>query len=153
MNSLNRFLAKAIELGVLRRLARCDLVTSVSLYADDVVIFCHPDESELHAVRGILELFGKASGLRTNFAKCSVSPIGCSEEEAAGAAGLMECQLAQFLVKYFGIPLSIRRLSTASFQPLVDRLAHKLPTWRASMMPRAGRLALIHAVRAAIPLH
>jgi hypothetical protein len=39
----------------------------------DVVIFCHPDESELRAVRGILELFGQASGLRTNFTKCSVS--------------------------------------------------------------------------------
>ncbi|KAK1609169.1 hypothetical protein QYE76_032842 [Lolium multiflorum] len=62
-----------------------------------------------------------ASGLRTNFAKCSVSSIGCSEDEAAGAARLMECQLAQFPVKYLGIPLSIRRLSAASFQPLVDR--------------------------------
>ncbi|KAK1679133.1 hypothetical protein QYE76_039981 [Lolium multiflorum] len=126
---------------------------SVSLYADDVVIFCHPDETELRAIRGILELFGHASGLRTNFAKCSVSPIACSDEEATAAAGLMECQLAQFPVKYLGIPLSIRRLSAASFQPLVDRLADKLPTWRASLMPRAGRLALIRAVLAAIPLH
>jgi hypothetical protein len=39
MNTLNRLLAKAIEFGVLRRLARRDLVTSVLLYADDVVIF------------------------------------------------------------------------------------------------------------------
>jgi hypothetical protein len=61
--------------------------------------------------------------------------------------------LAQFPVKYLGIPLSIRRLSDVSFQPLVDRLANKLPTWRTSMMPRAGRLALIRAVLAAIPLH
>jgi hypothetical protein len=83
MNSLNRLLAKAIELGILRRLARPDLLTSVSLYADDVVIFCHPDESELRTLRGILELFGQASGLRTNFAKCSVSPIARSNEEAA----------------------------------------------------------------------
>jgi hypothetical protein len=153
MNSLNRLLAKAIELGVLRRLARRDLMTSVSFYADDVVIFCHPDETELRAVRGILELFGTASGLHTNFAKCSVSPIGCSDEEAAGAAERMGCQLAPFPVKYLGIPLSIRRLTAASFQPLVDRLADKLPTWRAAMMPRAGRLTLVRAVLAAIPLH
>jgi hypothetical protein len=153
MNSLNRLLAKATELGILRRLPRRDLVTSVSLYADDVVIFCHPDETELRAVRGIVGLFGQASGLHTNFAKCSVSPIACSDEEANGAAGLMECQLAPFPVKYLGIPLSIRRLSAASFQPLVDKIADKLPTWRASMMPRAGRLALIRAVLAAIPLH
>jgi hypothetical protein len=153
MNSLSRMLAKAIELGVLRRLARRELMTSMSLYADDVVIFCHPDETELRAVRGILELFGHASGLRTNFAKCSVSQIACSDAEAVGAAEFMECQLAPFPVRYLGIPLSIRRLTAAAFQPLVDRLADKLPTWRASMMPRAGRLALISSVLAAIPLH
>jgi hypothetical protein len=60
-----------------------------------VVFFCHPDETELrNSVRGILELFGQASGLCSNFAKCSVSPIACLDEEAAGAVGLMECQLA-----------------------------------------------------------
>jgi hypothetical protein len=153
MNSLNKVLVKATEMGILRRLARRELATSVSLYADDVVIFCHPDETDLRAVRGILELFGQASGLRTNFAKCSVSPIACTDAEAAGAAELMECQLAPFPVKYLGIPLSTRRLSAVSFQPLLDRLADKLPTWRASMMPRAGRLTLIRAVLAAIPLH
>ena len=138
---------------MLRRLARRELATSVSLYADDVVIFCHLEETDLRAVRGILELFGQASGLRTNFAKCSVSPIACTDAEAVGAAELMECQLAPFPVKYLGIPLSTRRLTAVSFQPLLDRLADKLPTWRASMMLRAGRLVLIRAVLAAIPLH
>jgi hypothetical protein len=65
----------------------------------------------------------------------------------------MECQLAPFSVKYLGIPLSTRRLSAVAFEPLVERLADKLPTWRASMMPRAGHLALIRSVLAAIPLH
>jgi hypothetical protein len=62
------------------------------------VIFCHSDETELRAIRDILELLGEASGLHTNFAKCSVSPIACSEEEADGAATVMECQLAPFPV-------------------------------------------------------
>jgi hypothetical protein len=44
MNMFRKVLAKAIELGILRRLARRDLVMSISLYADDVVIFCHPEE-------------------------------------------------------------------------------------------------------------
>jgi hypothetical protein len=40
INTLNRLLAKATELGILWRLARREISTSVSLYADDVVIFC-----------------------------------------------------------------------------------------------------------------
>jgi hypothetical protein len=61
--------------------------------------------------------------------------------------------LAPFPVKYLGIPLSVCRLPGEAFQPVVDRLADKLPTWKASMMPRAGRLALVKSVLAAIPLH
>ena len=71
MNKLNRVLAKALELGILKRLARQELVTSVSLYADDVVIFCHPDETELRDVRNILALFGQALEVHTNLVKCS----------------------------------------------------------------------------------
>jgi uncharacterized protein with von Willebrand factor type A (vWA) domain len=110
MNTLNRALAKAIELGILRRLARRELATTVSLYADDVVIFCHPDETELRAICDILELFGHETGLHTNFTKCLVSAIACMEEEVNAAVVVMECQLAPFPVKYLGIHLSIRRL-------------------------------------------
>jgi hypothetical protein len=84
MNTLDRVLAKAIKWGILRSLERREMVTSVSLYADDVVIFCHSDETDLHIVRDLLELFGHASGLHTNFVKCSVSPIACSDVEANG---------------------------------------------------------------------
>ncbi|XP_071677025.1 uncharacterized protein [Lolium perenne] len=142
-----------MELGLLKRLSRRELTTAVSLYADDVVIFGHPDEADLRAVRGILEVFGEASGMRTNFAKCSVSPIACTEEVAAGATAIMECQLAPFPVKYLGISLAIRRLTADAVQPMVDRIGDKLPTWKASMMPKARRLTLIRSVLAAIPLH
>jgi hypothetical protein len=69
------------------------------------------------------------------------------------AAGVMECQLAPVPVKYLGIPLSVCRLPGEEFQPVGKRLADKLPTWKASMMPRAGRLALVRSVLAAIPMH
>jgi hypothetical protein len=55
-------------------------------------------------------------------------------------------------MKYLRIPLSMEKLAAVPFQ-LVHRLADKLPTWRASTMPRAGRLALIRSVITAIPLH
>ncbi|XP_071685018.1 uncharacterized protein [Lolium perenne] len=109
--------------------------------------------AKLRAIRSILELFGHASGLHTNFAKCSVSAIACTEDVANAAAGVMECQLAPFPVKYLGILLSIRRLPGEAFQPMVDRLADKLPTYKASMMPTAGCLALVRSVLAAIPMH
>jgi hypothetical protein len=76
-------------------------------YADDDVICV---EVELCTVREILALFGEAYGLRTNYAKCLMSPIASLDEEALEAAGVMECQLAPFPVKYFGISLTVDRL-------------------------------------------
>jgi hypothetical protein len=117
------------------------------------VIFFHTDGDELCAVSDILEFFGHASGLGTNFTKCSVSPVSCSEEKAARAVVVMECELAPCPFKFLGIPLAIIRLPCSAYQPVIDRIADKLPTWKASMMPRAGRPALIKSVLAAIPLH
>jgi hypothetical protein len=118
-----------------------------------VVIFCHRDEAELRTVHAILALFGDATGLRTNFAKCSVSPIARSSEEALEAAGVMECQLAPFPVKYLGIPLTVGRLRSSALQPLVDSIADRLPSRKAGMMTKDGRLALVKSVLMVIPLH
>jgi len=39
--------------------------------------------------RHLLDLFGHASGLRTNLAKSSVSPIHCTDEELALIANVL----------------------------------------------------------------
>jgi hypothetical protein len=62
INTLNRLLSKATELGVVRRLARREITTTILLYANDVVIFCHPGEPKLHVVCSILKLFRHTSG-------------------------------------------------------------------------------------------
>lgn len=80
IDTLNRLMAKAKEVGLLCRLAPAGLTTTtgIFLYIDDVIIFRHSDRYELLIVRSPLVLFGHTSRLHTNFAKCSVSPIGCS---------------------------------------------------------------------------
>ena len=61
----------------------------VSCYADDAVIFLRPHNLDLVTVRQLLELFGHASGLRTNLSKSSVSPIHCTDEELALTASVL----------------------------------------------------------------
>jgi hypothetical protein len=58
INLLNKLLAKAKDMGVLRPIDSPELVISFSLCAADVVIFCHPDEAKLSMVIAILALFG-----------------------------------------------------------------------------------------------
>jgi hypothetical protein len=129
INLLNRLLAKAMELRVLRLIAHHELVTSVSLYEDDVVLFFHPDE-ELRMVRTILTIFGNAFGLHTNFAKCSMPPIVCSDKESLEAVSGMECQLTPVPIKYLVILLTVGKLPASALQLLVDSIIDRLPCGR-----------------------
>jgi hypothetical protein len=66
---------------------------------------------------------------------------------------VMGCRIAHLPIKYRRIPLSLRRLSAAALQPMVDRIADCLPKWKVVMLAKVGRLALVKSVLAALPLH
>jgi hypothetical protein len=53
------------------------------------VIFLRPYNLDLITIRHILDLFGHASGLRTNLAKSSVSPIHCTDEDLTLTANIL----------------------------------------------------------------
>jgi hypothetical protein len=67
--------SKAKEEGLLHSLSTRMLQHRISLYADDVVLFLHPKESDIQVVLGILHFFGEASGLKHNVHNSSVYPI------------------------------------------------------------------------------
>lgn len=138
---LNSLMQHATTTGVLRRLTTSHVAPSMSLYADDVAIFCHPSTDQLTAVRAILHVFGHASGRHTNFAKCSATPIHCSDDETADIAAVLTCPLSSFPIPYLGLPLSVRKVPTSALQPLVDRMVKKLSTWHATMLSRGEHLA------------
>ncbi|XP_073353623.1 uncharacterized protein [Aegilops tauschii subsp. strangulata] len=150
---LNSMLLRAVDLVLLHRLTARQAASSISLYADDVVIFCHPDSHEISTVRKLLPVFGLASELHTNFTKCSATPIQCTDDHIATIASEMQCPVAHFPITYLGLPLSIRKASTTSLQPINDKLGRKLSTWRASMLSKGDRLSLVRHVLCAIPTH
>ena len=54
---------------------------------------------------------------------------------------------------YSNVPLTLGRPSAAQLQHLGDKTAGKLPTWKAHLMNKAGRLAFVKSVLSAIPIH
>ena len=49
--------------------------------------------------------------------------------------------------------LSIRKLTKADLQPIVDKIADMLPGWKAALMSTAGRAVLVKAVLTVIPVY
>jgi len=67
-----------------------------SLYADDVVIFLQPSASDIRITLDILQLFGEASGLRTNVQKSSVHPhpmLGGTKNDIAESSSLPDLRI------------------------------------------------------------
>jgi hypothetical protein len=139
--------------GILQQLHPCRPIPEISLYADDVVLFCHPAQSDTGAIKAILCLFGRCSGLQVNYAKSSATPIHCQPEDATDITRTLGCQLAELPLTYLGIPLTVNRPTAAQLQPIVTKAANMLPTWKSKLMNKAGRLAFIKSVISAIPLH
>jgi hypothetical protein len=153
MDVLNSLVTKASELGLLQPLMRRGNGQRVSLYADDVVLFLQPGENELNLVKEILRIFGEASDLITNIGKCSMTPIQCNDHHIETDRSILPCNVISFPCKYLGLPLSVRKLSKHDFLELIDKMADRLPGWKASMINLAGRTTLVKAVLTAIPIY
>ena len=83
----------------------------VSLYADGVVLFIKPIIEDLELIKGVLQIFGDVSGLKTNILKCSVTPIQCQEMDLAIIQDLLPCEVKNFPCSYLGLPLLVRKIA------------------------------------------
>jgi hypothetical protein len=51
-----------------------------------------------------------------------------------------------FLIKYLGLPLSLRRLKRVDFQPLSDEASSTLANWQGKFFTLAGRKTLVQSI-------
>lgn len=153
MEALNAMVRLADREGLLQPLGSDRLKERVYLYADDVVMFLAPTQQDLVAANTILQLFGAASGLRTNADKCLISPIQCDLDRTVTILNFFPGKLQAFPCKYLGIPLSRTRLKKTELQPIIDKISADIPTWKAKMMTKAGRTVLVKVKLSAIPIH
>jgi hypothetical protein len=143
MDILSRLIEKASEEGHLQPLSTKQLRHHISLYVDDAVVFLKPEVADNSLVTDLLKLFGRASGLHMNIQKSSVVPIRCDTQTINAAKELLPCEFVEFPCKYLELPLSIKKLSRAQIQSIIDHVASSLPGWMAELMNRAG--CAVHA--------
>lgn len=153
METLHRLFASAIQQNVLAPSPVRAIRHQCSIYADDVVVFIRPTRQDLVTTREILNFFGDVSGLRTNLAKCQAVPIACSPEEMSLVPRFLQVPIHEFPITYLGLPLSVFPLRRTAFHPLIDKVATSMPTWKAALLNKAGRLTTVKAVMSATGIH
>lgn len=153
MEVLSRLFNLAQQEGIIRGVSHPGIRHICSLYADDVVLFAHPSVNEASAIKELLRIFGDASGLRTNLAKCSITEIHGAQETLADIQQILGCQIAPFPIRYLGLPLGTTKLPKAVIQASVDAVAKKMPTCHGQLMARSGRLVWIKSMLSAVPIY
>ena len=54
---------------------------------------------------------------------------------------------------YLGLPISDRKLRRSDLMTWIEKIANRLPGWKASLMSLAGRAVLVRFVLTAIPIY
>jgi hypothetical protein len=110
MEPLQRLLEVAASEGLLSPIRNRVARLRCSMYADDAAVFINPIKEEIQTVGGILDLFGRVSGLITNRGKCAVFPIRCDNMVLSDVMEGFQCQVKDFPCTYLGLPLHFRQL-------------------------------------------
>ena len=93
-----------------------------------------------------MQAFGSATGLITNMAKSSVTPIRCEGLDLPEILGSSGFQVIQMPCKYLGMTLSVTKLTKPQWQALLEKVGRTLACWKARLMSKAGRLELLNSV-------
>lgn len=80
-----------------------------------MALIIRPVPEEIDTSIAILDLFGDASGLRTNYQKSTATLIRC-DDVAREVALALPCEFSEFPCKYLGLPLAPTRLQKCHLQ-------------------------------------
>jgi len=153
IDPLPKLLSAATDMGLLSKIRGRAARFRASLYADDAAIFIRPDKDDFKNLTQLLYNFGEASGLNTNLAKMSVTPISCEGIDLQALLDGLPIKRSTFPIKFLGLPLSPTRLRRVDFQPLIDKAASKLSAWHGKNLTQAGRATLTKSVLSAQPIY
>ena len=73
------------------------MIISHLLYADDTILFCEPKQDQMAYLSWLLMWFEAISGLKVNFAKSEIIPVGRVDNVEALALEI-ECKIGVYLL-------------------------------------------------------
>jgi hypothetical protein len=103
-------------------------------------------------LRSLFLLVEAASGLKVNLAKSNLIPAG-NVDQVGRLAGILGCGVASLLVKYLGLPLGDSYKSTHIWDGVIEKIEHRLTSWKRSYLSKGGRVTFIKRTLANLPTY
>jgi hypothetical protein len=122
------------------------------LFADDSIFFARSDDRSVDALKNTLKVYCEGSGQKNNLEKSSVF-FGdhCPDQVKQKVKTSLEVQSEVLNDFYLGMPTSVGRSPTATFNFLYDKIWKYINGLSGRPLSRSGNEALLKAVIQAIP--
>ena len=91
--------------------------------------------------------------MKINYDKSDLITLGMTEDEQNSFARLFCCKVGQFPFKYLGVPLHYAKLRREDIQPVVDKILKQVAGWKGRLLSYGGKLTLLKACLASIPIY
>jgi len=152
---LNVLLSRAEELGLVRGaiIGPNDLVVSHLQFADDTILFCEANWSELIIIKRILRCFEIISGLKINFQKSAACGVGILTQLVKDFVDRLNCSYQNLPLVYLGLPLGTNPRQKSTWKPILDKIKVRLAGWKKRLMSYAGRVTMIKSALSSLPVY
>lgn len=137
----------------MKRKARGAPSISHLFFADDLMLFCRANRSEVLKLKQCLNTFEKWTGQLINHQKSYLHFSANMTQEAKGSlAAPLRLQQEQIGGKYLGLPLCIPRSRRHACKQRQAKVEGRVAGWKAKALSQAGRtVLLIQTVASALP--
>ncbi|XP_026437186.1 uncharacterized protein LOC113335301 [Papaver somniferum] len=152
--SLNLMFVKAEMVGWLNGfeiIPGCQKITHLQ-FADDTPVFLKNDQQSIVHLRNILIWFEIISGLKVNFHKTALMPVG-EVLNLDSLAASMGCRTQNLPTSYLGLPLGEPYRSNIKWIKIIEIFEARLSAWKSKSLSKGGKLTLIISELSSLPIY
>ncbi|XP_026410319.1 uncharacterized protein LOC113305513 [Papaver somniferum] len=108
--------------------AEADFEINHLQFADDLIVFLDDNCEQVNNLKNVLLGFELVSGLKVNFQKSALVPVGDAVNASDGAV-IFGCSITSFPMKYLGIPLGSKSKAVGVWDTILQNFEKKLSMW------------------------
>lgn len=122
-------------------------------FADDIILFAEANMEQARVIILILNSFCASSGQKVSQDKTkNFFSKNVGWESRVNISNEMDFHMTGDLGKYLGVPIFHKRVNRETFNFVIDKVSHRLSSWKARNLSFAGRITLAKSVIQAMPM-
>jgi hypothetical protein len=122
-------------------------------FADDTLLLGVKSWENVRALRAVLVLFERMSGLKVNFNKSMLVGVNISDSWLHEAASALRCKVGKIPFLYLGLPIGGDPRRLGFWEPVLARIRSRLSGWGSRFLSFGGRLVLLKSVLTSLPVY